>query len=155
MNPPGRPKGEFRSAQHEGTPVKWARPSCRPARGFALVSAIFLLVVLAMLGGVIVSLSTTQNIGQTRDLLGTRAYFAAKAALEWGSQQVLRASNCPASMAGAADGFSLVVACTAYGPYDEAGTSVMVYEITATASRGTAGAHDFAERQLRAIVSVP
>ena len=34
MSPPGRPKGEFRSAQHEGTPVsapldKIGRASCR------------------------------------------------------------------------------------------------------------------------------
>jgi hypothetical protein len=26
MSPPGRPKGEYRSAKHEGTPVNPARP---------------------------------------------------------------------------------------------------------------------------------
>jgi hypothetical protein len=31
MSPPGRPKGEFRSAQHEGTPV---RPPGRPKGEF-------------------------------------------------------------------------------------------------------------------------
>jgi hypothetical protein len=31
MSPPGRPKGEFRSAQHEGTPVS------APGRSLALI----------------------------------------------------------------------------------------------------------------------
>ena len=30
MSPPDRPKGEFRSAQHEGTPVAGARPKPEP-----------------------------------------------------------------------------------------------------------------------------
>jgi hypothetical protein len=29
MSPPGRPKGEFRSAQHEGTPVSALRGACQ------------------------------------------------------------------------------------------------------------------------------
>ena len=56
--------------------------------GFALVTAIFVLVVLALLGAGMVALSTTQHVGQARDLLGTRAYFAARAGLEWGVYQV-------------------------------------------------------------------
>jgi len=34
MSPPGRPKGEYRSAQHEGTPV--SAPAHRPIRSFVL-----------------------------------------------------------------------------------------------------------------------
>jgi hypothetical protein len=32
MSLPGRPKGEYRSAQHEGTPVSPQRPRALPAR---------------------------------------------------------------------------------------------------------------------------
>jgi MSHA biogenesis protein MshP len=125
-----------------------------------MVSAVFLLVVLALLTAAIVSLSTTQQVGATRDLLGTRAYFAARAGIEWGSYQVLQADTCSASstlpaLGGTAAGFTVTVACSVAGPYDEAGTSVRVYTITSTASIGAPGAQDRAERQLQAIVSTP
>jgi MSHA biogenesis protein MshP len=134
----------------------------RPARaqhGFALVSAIFTLVILALLGGLILSLSNTQQISGVRDLLGTRAYYAARAGMEWGVYQALQASSCPASTAlpgaVAATGFAVTVACSASGPYDEGGVSTTLYRITATAATGTLGQHDHAERQLQAVVSRP
>jgi MSHA biogenesis protein MshP len=139
-----------------------ARGAFLPARahGFAIMSAIFLLVVLALLGAMIVALSSSQQIGQARDLLGARAYFAARAGLEWGVYRALRSSSCAASstlpaLAGAAQGFTVQVACVASGPYDEGGNSVMVYRLTSTASRGALGAPDQVERQVQAVVSTP
>jgi MSHA biogenesis protein MshP len=129
----------------------------RPARGFALVSAIFLLVVLALLGGMMLTMSNSQQISAVRDTLGTRAYFAARAGLEWGSYQVLQNNSCSASTAlpnaVTATGFSVQVSCNASGPYDEAGTPLTVYQITSTATTGTLGRHDHAERQLQAVLS--
>jgi MSHA biogenesis protein MshP len=130
-----------------------------PQRGFAMVSAIFLMVVLALLGGLMLSLSNSQQISSVRDLLGTRAYYAARAGIEWGAFQALQNNSCSgaAALPGAvaATGFSVQVACVASGPYNEAGVNVTLYQITATASAGTLGAHDHAERQLQAIVSKP
>jgi len=128
--------------------------------GFAIISAVFLIVILALLGAMIVSLSTTQQVGSARDLAGSRAYFAAKTGIEWGAYQVLQAGTCTASttlpaLSGSAAGFAVVVTCTRTGPFDEAGTNVFVHQITSTASTGTAGALDFAERQLQAVVSTP
>jgi MSHA biogenesis protein MshP len=129
-------------------------------RGFAIISAVFIVVVLALLGAMIVSLSTTQQVGSTRDLLGSRAYFAAKAGIEWGAYQALQASTCSGSttlpaLSGSAQGFSVVVNCSLSGPVDEAGTSVLVYKITSTATVGTVGGLDYAERQLTALISTP
>ncbi|HEY4956870.1 MAG TPA: hypothetical protein VII31_03575 [Caldimonas sp.] len=129
-------------------------------RGFALVSAIFILVVLALLGAMMVALSTTQHVGQVRDLFGSRAYFAARAGIEWGVYAALRNNACAASatlppLAGSAQGFSVVVGCTLSGPFDEGGTTVRVYKLTSTATRGAAGAPDQVERQLQAMVSTP
>lgn len=133
--------------------------SARQQAGFAMVSAIFLMVVLALLGGVMVSLSNSQQISAVRDLLGTRAYYAARAGIEWGAYQALQASSCPVSTAlpgaVAATGFTVAVACSASGPYDEGGVSTTLYRITATATTGTLGQHDHAERQLQALVSQP
>ena len=129
-------------------------------RGFALVSAVVLIVVLALLGAMIVSLSTTQQVSSVRDLYGSRAYFAAKAGIEWGAYQALQASSCnatstlPALSSGAA-GFAVVVTCNRTGPIDEAGNSVYVYQITSTATIGSVGALDYAERQLIAVISTP
>jgi MSHA biogenesis protein MshP len=129
-------------------------------RGFALVSAIFILVVLALLGAMMVALSTTQHIGQARDLFGTRAYFAARAGIEWGVYAALRNNACTPSatlpaLAGSAAGFAVVVTCSVSGPFDEGGSTVRVYQLTATATRGAAGAPDQVERQLQAQVSTP
>ena len=67
-------------------------PHFTPARarphGFAIVSAIFILVVLAALGAFIVSVTTGQQIGSTLDFQGVRAYQAARAGIEWGIYQV-------------------------------------------------------------------
>lgn len=59
-------------------------------RGFAIVSAIFILVVLAALGAFIVNVSTSQHIGSALDVQGVRAYHAARAGIEWGLYRVTR-----------------------------------------------------------------
>ncbi len=130
------------------------------AAGFALVSAIFLLVVLALLGTMMVSLSSTQQVGQVRDVLGSRAYFAARAGIEWGVYQALRNGSCAGgstlpALAGSAQGFAVQVACVASGPFDEGGTTVWVYKLTSTATKGTPGALDYVDRQLMSVVSTP
>lgn len=53
-------------------------------RGFAIVSAIFILVVLAALGAFIMNVSTSQHMGSALDVMGVRAYHAARAGIEWG-----------------------------------------------------------------------
>lgn len=69
---------------------------CRP-NGFALPSAIFLLVILAALGTFIVNISTTQHAGSALDVQGERAYQAAYAGMEWVRYRVWDADACPAN----------------------------------------------------------
>ena len=132
----------------------------RPAqRGFAIMAAVFLLVVLSLLAAMIVALSSTQQVGQARDLLGARAYFAARTGIEWGVYQALRNSSCSAAtnlpaLGGSAGGFAVSVTCSTQ-PFDEGGNAVVVYTIASTATQGTPGALDFVERQLQAVVSTP
>jgi len=57
-------------------------------RGFAIVAAIFILVVLAALGAFILSVSSSQQLGSALDVQGARAYQAARAGIEWGLYQV-------------------------------------------------------------------
>lgn len=57
-------------------------------RGFSLISAIFLLVVIAALGTFAVTLSTTQNQSQALEVLGARGFQAALAGVEWAAFNV-------------------------------------------------------------------
>src|SRR5512135_2799967 len=63
------------------------------SRGFALVTAIFLLVVLSALGAYLLSIASIQHTTAALDLMGARAYQAARAGIEWGAYQVLQNSG--------------------------------------------------------------
>lgn len=146
-------------------------------RGFSLVSAIFLLVVIAALGTFAVTLSTTQHQSAALDVMGARAYQAARAGIEWGAYQVIQssvagttfASNCqtggalpqPGALPGTLTGFTVAVGCSAT-PHDEgerttaSGNPLWMYQLTSTAS-GVAGAPvgspDYVERQMTVTIA--
>lgn len=86
-------------------------------RGFVLVSAIFLLVVLAGLGVAMITVSTTQHVGAALDIQGTRAYQAARAGIEWGLYRQLVNSQCNAQtsfvLPGTLNAFTVTVSCNA------------------------------------------
>jgi MSHA biogenesis protein MshP len=104
-------------------------PAMRRAQaGFSLVSAIFLLVVLAALGAAMVNISTVHQASSALDVQGARAYQAARAGIEWGLYQQLQSqSPAPGDCFGAASfgfpdaptlrPFTVSVSCTqASGP---------------------------------------
>ena len=111
-------------------------------RGFTLVSAIFLLVVLAALGAAILVVSTTQQIGSALDVQGARIYQAARAGIEWGAYKRLRSSACAASTsftfatAPTLAGIAVTVTCT---PYADGSGGPTVYEIQSTACNQPSG----------------
>lgn len=143
-------------------------PSPRSSKGFSLVSAIFLLVVIAALGAFAVTLSTTQQQGAALDVLGTRAYHAARAGIDWGAYQVLPNSAVPGGFAetcrtGATSqvvaplpntlaGFAVNVGCTSTA-HSEAGTTVTVYQLTSTATQGAVATPDYVERRITATIA--
>lgn len=104
-------------------------------RGFAIVSAVFILVVLAALGAFMLSVSTSQQIGSALDVQGARAYQAARAGLEWGLYRQRQAGSCVGATSfnpGAAtlSGFTVTVICAAT---PDAQSGPTTYVITATA----------------------
>lgn len=131
--------------------------------GFALPTAIFLLVILAALGAYIVSLSTALHAGVAWDFEAARAYQAARAGIEWGAYEATRAARCDAKSSfvpgGSLNAFTVTVECSATGA-DELGVAVSLYELTATAcNRPVAGAcpgtpgTQYVERQLKATLA--
>jgi MSHA biogenesis protein MshP len=69
-----------RHAHRQGLGLRVRRGA---ARGFAIASAVFLLVILAALGVAMITFSTSQQASSGYDVLGARAYQAAKAGIEW------------------------------------------------------------------------
>lgn len=129
-----------------------------PVRGFAIITAIFLLVILAAIGVAMVTLSTTQQTTSAIDVMGARAYQAARAGIEWALYQRLNpqvpppyasptycSSSSAAGLAGktytfpmpsgtSLSPFTVTVKCTAYANAPvPAANQIVVRVITATA----------------------
>lgn len=162
---------------------KPAKSNCRISaaqRGFSIVTAIFLILVLGMLSVFIVSVVGIQQSSQALDVQGVRAYHAARAGIEWAAYQVLDPNNtqnpatcsplamptCPASpthlssLAGSLSPFTVTVTCTS-APATEGNRDIRVFQVTATACNqpngpsclGTTPAAGYVERQLSATLS--
>lgn len=129
-------------------------------RGFLLPAAIFLLVILAALGAYALNINSIQQATSKQDVLGARAYQAARAGLEWGMFQVVTPGtaslvNCPSPSTFNIESFSVTVTCSQSIDYNEQGSArtIRLFELTSTASFGVAGTIDYSERQLQATVS--
>ena len=125
-------------------------------RGFSLISAIFLLVVIAALGAFAVTLSTAQHQSAAMDVMGARAYQAARAGIEWAAFGISNtavgavwagcAAPAPPALGGTLAPFAVAVGCVS-APYTEGTTVGTVYTLTSTAtSGGAAGNMDYIER---------
>ncbi len=144
-------------------------------RGFSLVTAIFLLVVLAGLGAAMLTFSTAQQQSSALDILGSRAYQASRAGIEWAAFQVVQSgvagggfvngcrgatSSVPFSstvnnLAGTLNAFSVSVSCFPASAVESA-TTVWMYNITSTASGvagATVGSPDYVERQMTVTIA--
>lgn len=129
--------------------------------GFALVTAIFILVVLAGLGAAMVTISTSQHTTVAMDVQSTRAYQAARAGIEWGAYQALQTPlpagfTCPAAAASYTmiplTGFTTTVTCSST-THSEGANTVTMFLLTSTATYGSAGTSDYVARQLQARVT--
>jgi MSHA biogenesis protein MshP len=146
--------------------------------GFSIIAAIFLLVVLALLGALIASVTGMQQQSGQLDLQGVRAYQAARAGMEWSASQVLDPNNalnpatcspivmpiCPASptplpaLVGSLSGFTVTMTCVQAADTTEGNRNVRVFQVVATACNEPSGgscpsaspSSSYVERQLQA-----
>jgi MSHA biogenesis protein MshP len=125
-------------------------------RGFALVAAIFLIVVLALLGIFLVRVSGVQNQTVNIALLGARAFEAARTGIEWGAFQALDSASCTTTTLnlteGGLDGFDVDVTCTS-STHTETGDTYNVYLLDVEARAGTYGTPDYVSRRMQASVT--
>jgi MSHA biogenesis protein MshP len=133
-----------------------------------MASALFILVVLALLGAFIVSVTSAQGGAEALDVGGTRALHAARSGIEWGIAQVTDPKNADGGLSGSPatppacfaattlalgaefDGMSVTVTC-ARTATTEGNRQVAIYNLTATANGG-GGAFPL-QREVQATVS--
>lgn len=135
-------------------------------RGFALVAAVFIVVVLAMLGIMMVTIGGTQRATASAAVQGARAYHAARTGVEWGIYQALNntvptcgaaastptTNNFSLAVAGL-QGFAVTVSCE-YTEHREHGPpDYKVFVITSTATSGSFGEADHVSRRIQVTVT--
>lgn len=117
----------------------------RLQHGFSIITAIFLLVVLSFLGIAMVSFSTSQHQSSAMDVMGSRAYQAARAGIEWQAHYVVNsASNTAAAvpecaattplgvLGGTLAPFTVSVHCQP-ASYVEGASTIWIYDVSAVA----------------------
>ncbi len=114
--------------------------------GFTLVQAIFILVVLALLGAAMVRLIGVQSSTSVMALQQARAYQAARSGLEWGAARAAIPANCNGAMT--INGFQVAVICNSQNFTEGSGTYA-VYSISATATFSVYGQPDFVSRTVQ------
>jgi MSHA biogenesis protein MshP len=135
-------------------------------RGFALVAAMFVMIVIAVAIAAMARLSVTQVGTVSLALQQARAYQAARAGLEWGVYRITRPFACGDAppIANAAsfviDGFTVVVPAltpdvAAGRVFEEEGTvRHYFYQVSAVAQSGAITSPDYAYRKLEVIAEV-
>ncbi|MBC7780055.1 MAG: agglutinin biogenesis protein MshP, partial [Proteobacteria bacterium] len=68
-------------------------------RGFAILGAFFLVIVLGALGVAMARMTAQNQAGAALDVQGARAFEAARTGIEWASWQVLNPASAPACFA--------------------------------------------------------
>lgn len=149
------------------------KATLKHTRGFAFITALFLLVVLAAFAAFVVTIAANSSASGAIAVQGVRGWEAARAGIAWGSYQIKReafgttagTTNLPACFASPAavtlpaalGDFQLQVTCQRYPAtgaspdfHEDGAQHVTLYVLTATATSGTLGASDYVERSLEA-----
>ena len=140
------------------TPLGLYQGAQRSQAGFTLITALFLLIVVA---GLSVYMITIRNVQQSTVVFaqqGARAMQAARAGIEWGIYQAMDTipvcgSSTFSATGTALNAYSITVECTT-SAHIEAGETINTYVLTSTAEAGAYGTLDYVSRRLRATVSV-
>jgi MSHA biogenesis protein MshP len=131
-------------------------PAARRHRGFALIGALFVLVVLAALGAFAVRINMTQQHDADLELQQLRAEAALNSGVEYAATQLLApGGNCGSLANLNLGGYSVTfnsLPC-AQAAYVVNGAPVNVYTVTVTSSRGVYGTPEFVSRSATVRVS--
>jgi MSHA biogenesis protein MshP len=127
-------------------------------RGMALVSAIFLLVVLAGLGVFAVRINVLQQQTVTSGLRAAQAFHAAKSGIAWAAHRAIYDDWCGDDTLSLTEagttGFAVDVQC-ARSTHTEGSSSIDVFIIDVLAESGVYGGPDYVSRRLQVKITDP
>jgi len=125
-------------------------------RGFSLVPAIFLIVVLAGLAVFAVRVNTLQGEGVTEALRAAQAFQAARSGVEYAAYRALNGGACaPATLnlvEGGTVGFTVTVACSV-STHVEGTSTVHVWVFDVRAESGVYGGPDYVSRRVQSKIT--
>jgi len=145
-------------------------------QGFTLMTIIFIIVILALVGSYIVSLFGLTRATNTLALQGIRAYYAAQSGIEWGLFKISTpaggpyvcpagsAATCPTGYTGTQNilnlaqsgltGFTVTLTCC-QNSVTEGTSTYKVFQLTSKSEYGALGSADYVSRQLYQAASDP
>jgi MSHA biogenesis protein MshP len=123
-------------------------------KGITLVGAIFILIIVALLGQYLVNISGVQRQTSILALQSARAYQAANAGIEWGIFRVLNDASCVGSteLSPNIGNFTTTVLCNTVGTYNEDGSETTIYQLISESEYGSYGDIDYVSRELETII---
>jgi len=119
--------------------------------GFSIVMAIFILVVLSLLGGYMVKLSGVQHATSVFSIQGARAYQSARAGVGWAIARVSAGGDCSDINSVSAltfadiNGFSVSLTCSSQS-FSEGTENPVIYKITALSEFGSYSSANYISR---------
>ncbi len=130
-------------------------------QGFSAIVAVILIVLLALIGGYMSTLTSVSSLNTTVSAGTTQAWFAARSGIEWAVRQIIVAAPgaCIASpttinlSGGSSDGYSVTLTCAMLPSpatmFNESGIgNYNVFQLTSRATRGAAGDLAYVSRQI-------
>jgi MSHA biogenesis protein MshP len=121
----------------------------RQQKGMTLIGAIFILVIVSLLGQFLVNISSVQRQTSILALQSARAYQTANAGIEWGIAQMIATNTCVGTtLTPALHNFTTTVSCVSHGNFTENTQTVNVFLITSDSRYGTFGDPDYVARSL-------
>jgi len=132
----------------------------KQSAGFALIAAIFLVVVVGLAITYMQRLSSNQADVNIQAVQNARALQAAQSGLDWGVYRIVNGRNCAANTNFNLDqistGINVTVTCTSM-TYAEAGVNngVTIYTVISTAEQGALGTADYVYKRMQASIEIP
>lgn len=116
-------------------------------QGFSIITAIFVLVVVGLLGGYMVRMTGVEASTSNLAVQGVRTYLSARAGLEWAMVKISTGSTCT-SVDGKSytlDGFNVNLTCTSQS-FTEGTRNYSVYTVNAQSQYGSFGSANYVAR---------
>jgi len=129
-------------------------------RGFSILIAIALVILFALLGAYMATLTTVSGINTAGSAGAMQAWFAARSGVDWAVHRALNLNTCTGvngqtlNFSGAAvSGFQSAISCSETTGITEGPDTYNIYNISSLARRGSPGQENFVSRNISVTIT--